>query len=165
MTKDTKAPIISQTKEPVKPKGFQPGNKLGGRKLGARNKATLALQALQKLTEESADMALLKIRSACEKGDIAACKIIYDKCLPNAKPGSIPRPIADIQPLSTMQDALEAMAHLVCVAANGECTLEEAQGLQALVSEYRKTYETSLLEPNMEELQYKLKEFTDKVNS
>jgi hypothetical protein len=124
-------------KNAVKTRGkpFQPGN--SGRPSGARNKATLALEALldgeaEALTRKAIEMAL--------EGDTTAMRLVMDRIMPPRKD----RPVMFALPkLETPADAVKATATLVEAVASGDLTPTEAEDLSRLVDRFVRAVETT----------------------
>ena len=117
----------------------QSGNP-SGKPRGARNKATLAAEALldgqaQALTQKAIDRAL--------EGDGNALRFCLERILPARKD----RPIYfDMPALRTASDAASAMSAIIAGVAQGDLTASEASELTALVTGVVKALETHELE-------------------
>ena len=120
---------IAEKTVPKQLKPFQKGQSGNpkGRPKGARNKATLAMQALlegecEALTRRAVEMALA--------GDVTALRLCLDRLLPVRRD----RHVAFALPhLETAADAVKASAALVDGVAAGELTPSEAAELSKLV--------------------------------
>jgi hypothetical protein len=103
---------------------FEPGNP--GKPKGARNKTTLAVEALldgeaDKLARKAIDMALA--------GDVTALRL----CLERVAPARKDRPImVDLPPLDTTHDVSAASAALINSVAEGQLTPFEAAQIAKL---------------------------------
>ena len=119
---------------------FAKGNKLGGRTRGARNKATLAVEAMlqgehEALTRKAIDMAL--------EGDGPALRLCLDRIAPPRKDSPVS---FDLPPIRSADDALAASSALLAAVAGGEVTPDEAGRVMALLTSHRQLVETSDLE-------------------
>ncbi len=104
---------------------FERGN--AGRPKGARNKTTLALEALlegegEALTRKAVEMALA--------GDTTALRLCMDRIMPARKDRHI---TFDLPKLETASDLVKATAALVEAVARGQITPSEAGELSKLV--------------------------------
>jgi len=126
-------------------KPFEPGN--SGRPKGARNKTTLALEALldgeaEALTRKAIEMALT--------GDGAAMRLVMDRILPPRKE----RPVMFAMPkLESVGDAVKATAALAEAVANGEITPGEAGELSKLVDGFTKAVELHEIQQRLDKLE------------
>lgn len=108
-----------------------------GRPPGARNRATLAAEALldgqaEALTTKAVAMAL--------EGDSVALRLCLERVLPPRRD----RPIMLALPaLETAADAPKAMAAIVAAVADGTVTASEAADMAALVERFVKAIEAS----------------------
>ena len=113
-------------------RGFAPGQSgnPNGRPPGARNKTTLAVEALldgqaEALTQKAIDRAL--------EGDSAALKICMDRIAPPRRD----RPLAvDLPVLKEAADARAVLAAIIAATAEGELTPSEASVLAGLVADF-----------------------------
>ena len=103
-------------------RGFQPGNKLGGRKAGSKNKALMLIEQIgidnaQEITQKVIDMAL--------SGDLSAAKMILDRIWP------IPRQetyieTAFLEDVCTQADVNRVMTDILNEVGDGALSLEDA---------------------------------------
>lgn len=127
---------------------FAPGNP--GRPRGARNKATLAVEAL--LDGEAAELARKAIDMA-KGGDATALRL----CLERICPPRRDRPVSfDLPPISTPADASGAMAGLLAAVAKGDLTPSEAQAVADLIGGYVKAVEVAHFDARLAALEAKL---------
>src|SRR5215213_735678 len=123
---------------------FAPGNP--GRPKGARNKATLAAEALldgeaDALTRKAVEMALA--------GDTTALRLCLDRLLPPRKD----RPVSfSLPPLTCARDAAQASSALLQAVTEGELTPLEAAELSKLVVSYVEALKACELEERLEAL-------------
>lgn len=128
---------------------FAPGNKLGGRTPGSRNKITQAVQALldgehEALTRKAVDMALA--------GDTTAMRLCLDRLAPPRKDS----PIAfALPPIKTAGDAVTASTALLAAVAEGDVTPDEAGRVMALLSAHKTLVEAGDLEERIAALEAK----------
>jgi Family of unknown function (DUF5681) len=124
----------------------QSGNPLG-RPPGARNKTTLAVDALldgeaNTLTRKAIDMA--------KKGDVTALRLCLDRIAPVRKD----RPVTfALPPIASASDAAKASASLVGAVSIGEITPSEAVELGRLLESYVRTLEVTELEERLGKLE------------
>ena len=130
-------------------KPFKPGQSgnPSGKPKGARNKTTLAIEALldgeaEALTRKAIDLAL--------DGDGPALRLCMERLCPPRKD----RPISfELPELTNTSDAVAAMSGVLHAVAAGEVTPTEAQAVAAIVETYRRTVETAELERRISELE------------
>ena len=128
---------------------FAPGNDLGGRTPGSRNKATLAVEALMEgeheaLTRAAIDKAL--------EGDVTALRLCLDRIAPARKDAPI---TFTLGPIKTAQDVVAASSSLLAELAAGEVTPDEAGRVMSLLSAHKALVETGELEARIEALEAK----------
>ena len=117
---------------------FKPGNT--GKPRGARNRTTLAVEALlqgeaEKLTRRAIEAAL--------NGDMTALRICMDRIAPAKKDV----PVAfSLPPMKTGADAATAAGTILEAVASGELTPTEGTAVAGLVETYRRTLETTEFE-------------------
>ena len=120
---------------------FQAGNI--GRPKGARNKATLAVEALldgeaEALTRKAVEMAL--------SGDTTALRLCLDRIAPPRKDRPVP---FTLPPLTSAKDAVTASAALLTAVASGDLTPMEAGELSKLVANYVEALKTCDIEERL----------------
>ena len=98
-----------------------------GRPRGARNKATLAMQALldgeaEALTRKAVEMGLA--------GDMAALRLCLERLLPATRERTV---CFTMPPIKKAGDALRAMDAITKAVADGELTLSEATELSKII--------------------------------
>jgi hypothetical protein len=124
---------------------FQPGN--SGRPKGARNRTTVAVEALldgeaEALTRKAVEVAL--------SGDVTALRLCLDRVMPARKD----RPVMFALPkLETPADAVKASAALVEAVASGDLTPSEAAELSKLVDGFTRAVEATDLLDRLERLE------------
>jgi hypothetical protein len=119
------------------PKGrpFAKGNP--GRPKGARHKTTVLLE---KIMADDAAAVMKTVVEAAKGGDMRAAAIIVERMAP---PAPKDRPIQfTLPPITTIDDAAEALAGLLKSVANGEITPNEAASVAGLIEGFRKSVET-----------------------
>ncbi len=117
---------------------FQKGNP--GRPKGARNKATMAVEAL--LDGQAETLTRKAIEKALE-GDLAALRLCLDRICPPRKDA----PVAlKMPPMNGAGDAATVMALVLTTVASGELTPTEGGAIAGLVETYRRTLETTEIE-------------------
>ena len=123
-----------------------------GRPPGARNRATMAAEALldgeaEALTRKAVEMAL--------DGDVTALRL----CLERICPPRRDRPVSlALPPLETAADAPKVMAAIVQAVAVGDLTASEAADLAGLVERFTKIIETAELEARIAALEERTKQ-------
>jgi hypothetical protein len=126
-------------------KPFEPGN--AGRPKGARNKTTLAVEALldgeaEAITRKAVEMAL--------EGDVTAMRLVMDRIMSPRKE----RPIMFTMPkMETAADAVKASAALVDAVAAGDITPGEAGELAKLVDGFTKAVELHEIQQRLDKLE------------
>jgi hypothetical protein len=141
------APENTARKQKARPfqKG-QSGNP-AGRPKGARNKATLALEALldgeaEALTRKAIEMA--------KDGDMTAMRLCMDRIMPPRKD----RPVSFALPtLKTAADAIKATSAIAEAVAAGDLTPMEAGELVKLVDGFTKAFELHEIEQRLAKLE------------
>ena len=126
-------------------KPFQPGN--AGRPKGARNKATVAMEALlegeaEKLARRAVEMAL--------EGDTTALRLCMDRLIPARKDRHVPFALPKLE---TAADAVKASAALVEAVAAGELTPSEAAELSKLVEGFTRAADLHDIQARLEKLE------------
>ncbi len=117
-----------------------------GRPAGARNKTTLAMQALldgeaEALTRKAIELAL--------GGDMAALRLCLERLLPSRR--DMPVTI-NLPPIVTAADTVRAMSAILEAVGLGELTPVEGEALAGLVEGQRRTIETAMLEKRLQAL-------------
>lgn len=128
---------------------FAPGNTLGGRTPGSRNKTTVAVEALlegehEALTRAAIDKAL--------DGDTTALRLCLDRIAPPRKDSPVCFDLPDIR---TVEDAVGASSALLAAVAAGEVTPDEAGRVMALLTSHKQLVETCDLESRLAALEAK----------
>jgi hypothetical protein len=132
---------------------FRPGESgnPAGRPRGARNKATLAVQAL--LDGEAVGIARRAVELALE-GDTTAMRLVLERVLPPRKDTHLALALPPADTAEQVQRAMAAVLHAVC---GGDITPQEGQALAALLEQQRKCLDTATLEKRLDALQAILK--------
>jgi len=108
-----------------------------GRPLGAKNRTTLAAQALLEGEAEALSRKAVELALA---GDLTALRLCLDRVVPLCRERTISFEMAEI---SSINGAPYAVASIITAVAAGEITLSEATQLGKLVELYVSTYEAS----------------------
>jgi hypothetical protein len=145
MTPIPPEPSPRKNAEKTRGRPFQRGN--AGRPRGARNKATLAMEAL---LDGEAEAITRKAIEMAKDGDSTALRLCMDRIAPARRD----RHVAFALPrMETAADAAKASASLVRAVAEGELTPGEAAELAKLVESYVRTLEATTLEERIAKLE------------
>lgn len=120
---------------------FAPGNP--GRPKGARNKATVAMEAL--LDGEAEELTRKAIELA-KCGDMAALRLCMDRLLPARRDRAVN---FELPKLASAKDALNASAAILEAVASGDLTPTEASELSKLVSNYVEALKATEIEERL----------------
>lgn len=124
---------------------FEAGNP--GRPKGARNKATLAAEAL---LDGEAEILTRKAIELAKQGDMAALRLCLERILPARRD----RPVSFSLPnIVTANDASGAMAAVLQAVACGDVSPAEAGEVAKIVESYLKTLEAGEFERRLEALE------------
>ena len=128
---------------------FRPGQSgnPGGRPKGARNKITVAIEAL--IDAASTDIATKAIELA-KAGDATMIRALLDRAAPPRRDRHIP---FELPPMERAADAVKAAAAIAQAVADGELTPSEASELSDFVANYAKALEISDLEARLQRLE------------
>jgi len=126
---------------------FAPGNNLGGKTVGARNKTTVAVEGL---LDGQAEQLTQKAVSAALEGDMTAMRLCLERICPPRKGRLVTFPMPE---MNNSIDAVTAMAQILENVASGEITPEEASRISSIVETYRRTLETSEFETRITALE------------
>lgn len=132
--------------ESSKFKKGQSGNPQGKPK-GARNKSTLAAEAL---LEGSLDKICKRVEEEALNGNMQAAKMILDRFIPVRKDRVIK---IDLPMISTYEDVLLAIGYVVTAVGNGTISPSEGESLSRTIDLYSKALETNQLEQRLNELE------------
>lgn len=133
----------------------QPGNRFkpgqsgnpAGRPRGARNRTTIAVEALMDGQAEALTNAAIEKALA---GDVTALRL----CLERIAPARKDAPITFAMPaVETAKDAMAASAAVLDAVATGEITPSEAGAVMALLAAHKTIVETADLERRIAELE------------
>jgi len=130
-------------------KPFEPGNSgnPNGRPRGARNKVTLAIEAL---LDGEAEALTRKAIELAKAGDMQALRLCMDRLAPPRKDS----PVAfNLPNMSTVGDAVLAMGSLLKAVAEGDLTPTEAADLTRMVQAFAKIIETAEFEERIQKLE------------
>ena len=126
---------------------FAPGNALGGRTPGSRNKTTLAVEAL--LEGEHEALTRAAINKALE-GDGTALRLCLDRIAPARKDSPI---TVKLPPIRSAADAVEASSAVLAAVAAGEVTPDEAGRVMALLTAHKSMVEAGDFEARLAALE------------
>lgn len=152
MTTEIKTPENSgkiQAKGKYK-KGFS-GNPKGKPK-GARNKSTLAAEAL---LEGSLEKICKKVEEEALNGNMQAAKMILERFLPPRKDRCIE---IDLPSVHSFEDILNAVGYIVNAVGRGKITPSEGELLARMIESYSKALEAYEFEARLKSIEKKLKD-------
>src|SRR5271155_5536442 len=109
-----------------------------GRPLGARNRATLAAEAL---LDGEAEALTRKVVELALTGDMNALRLCLDRLIPPRREQPIE---IEVRKLESVEDAQYVVADIIAAAAGGKITLSGAAELVRLIEVYVKTCEASV---------------------
>jgi hypothetical protein len=132
---------------------FAPGNSLGGKPKGARNRTTLAVEALMEGEAEGITRVCI---DAARKGDMTAAKIVLDRVAPVRK--GRPVVIPGMPVVASIDDIPRAHAALIAAVANGDVTAEEGAPLSAMLAGFTNSLDAVALKHRLDELESRLNE-------
>ena len=128
---------------------FKPGQSgnPSGRPKGARNKSTVAAEALlngesEALTRRCIDLAM--------EGDSTALRLCLSRILPVRRERTIE---LTLPPLEGSHDSLRAIGTVLEAVGCGEITPSEGQAVASLLEAHRRTFEIEELERRLEALE------------
>jgi hypothetical protein len=137
--------ILRKNTAKTRGRPFQPGN--SGRPKGARNRTTVAVEAL---LDGEAEALTRKAVAVALSGDVTALRLCLDRVMPARKD----RPVMFALPkLETPADAVKASAALVEAVASGDLTPSEAAELSKLVDGFTRAVEATDLLDRLERLE------------
>jgi hypothetical protein len=111
-----------------------------GKPRGVRHAATQISYALM---EGNLEEVLATVIERAKSGDIAACRMIVDKVLPNAKD----RPIAlDLPLINDLDGVGKAQAEILQAVSVGDITPNEGERIASIIEARRRSIETIDLE-------------------
>jgi hypothetical protein len=133
--------------EPVRGRPFQKGRSgnPAGRRLGSRNRATLAAQALlageaEALTRKAVEAALA--------GDPTAMRLCLERILPRERAVEFALP-----PIESAADVARAMGAVTAALAQGQITPSEAQAVARVITTFVHMIETSDFDQRLQALE------------
>ena len=124
----------------------QSGNPKGKPK-GVRHTATQVSYALM---EGNLEDVLATVIERAKSGDIAACKMVLDKVLPNTKDRLI---ALEIPLINDLNDVGNAQAEILQAVANGSITPNEGERVASIIEARRRSIESIDLEMRISQLE------------
>ena len=124
----------------------QSGNPKGKPK-GVRHTATQISYALM---EGNLEEVLATVIERAKGGDMAACKMVLDKVLPNTKDRSI---ALEMPLINDIKDVGNAQAEILQAVANGSITPNEGERVASIIEARRRAIETIDLEARISQLE------------
>ena len=140
---------MSEITEKIQGTKFAPGKSgnPSGRPKGARNKTTMAIEAL--LEGEAEDLTRKAIEMA-KAGDGPALRMCLDRLAPPRKDAPV---CFDLPPIKSVADAVEASSALLSAVAGGDVTPDEAARIMSLLTSHKVLVETGEFERRLEVLE------------
>lgn len=134
--------------------GFQKGvsGNPAGRPKGARNKTTLAVEAL--LNGDATKLTRFAIQRALD-GDTAALRLCLERICPPAKERAVQ---FELPPLESADDLPDATAAIIQAVATGDLALSEGESLLRMLDSYRRAEESADFEHRLQMLEAALVE-------
>jgi hypothetical protein len=128
---------------------FQPGQSgnPAGKPVGAKNKTTLAVEAL---LDGEADALTRKASELAKAGDMQALRLCLDRIAPARKDRLVQ---IDLPALNSAEDAVRASAAILAALSAGELTPGEAAELGKLVASYVTALSASDFEKRLAQLE------------
>jgi hypothetical protein len=105
---------------------------LGGRPPGAKNRATIILQAL--FEGSAAELGAAVLVNAIKRGDTAAARLVLERIYPVRR--GAPVEVPGFPAVDAAADVPRALAALVAAVTAGHLTADEAKPLAELLSAY-----------------------------
>lgn len=124
----------------------QSGNPKGKPK-GARHTATQISYALM---EGNLEEVLATVIERAKSGDMAACKMVLDKVLPNTKDRSI---AVEIPLINDLSDVGKAQAEILQAVSIGDITPNEGERISSIIEARRRSIEIIDLEARISQLE------------
>lgn len=118
-----------------------------GKPRGARHTATQISYALM---EGNLEEVLSIVIERAKNGDIAACRMVLDKVLPNIKDRSI---ALEIPAVNDLKDVGNAQAEILQAVTNGKITPNEGERIAAIIDARRRAIEMIDLETRISRLE------------
>jgi hypothetical protein len=142
--------------EPMKPRGlpFQPGQSgnPSGRPKGARNKATLAVEAL---LENEAEALTRKVIELALGGSLPAIRLCFERLLPPRRDRGV---AFDLPKIESAADAVAASGAVLESCAAGTLSPGEAAEVMGLIATHLRAIELRQIETGMAVLERSQKE-------
>jgi hypothetical protein len=130
-----------------KPRGrpFAPGQSgnPNGRPKGARNKATIAIEAL---LEGEAETLTRKLIDKAREGDLATLRFCLDRIYPARRDRVV---TVEMPEIASAQDASKAAAAVLTACAAGEISIADARDLVGLIEMYVRLLESSEIDARL----------------
>lgn len=123
-----------------------------GKPKGARNKSTLAAEAL---LEGSLEKICKKVEEEALNGNMQAAKMILERFLPPRKDRCIE---IDIPSIGTFEDVLNAVGFIVNAVGKGKITPAEGELLARTVESYSRALESYQFESRLKNVEENLNE-------
>ena len=122
-----------------------------GKPKGARNKSTLAAEAL---LEGSLEKICKKVEEEALNGNMQAAKMILERFLPPRKDRAIE---IELPPIETFEDVLDTVGFIVNAVGTGKITPSEGELLVRTIESYAKALEIFEFESRLKTVEENLK--------
>jgi hypothetical protein len=144
--KTGRSPVNTGRKQGTRFQKGQSGNPQG-RPPGARNRTTVAMEAL---LDDEAETILRTVIGKAKEGDTTALRLCLERVVPVRRERCIQ---FAFPPIETAADAAKAAAALVTGVANGELTPAEAGELGRLIDNFVRALEASEFDARLRRLE------------
>lgn len=128
---------------------FGPGNP--GKPKGARNRSTLALEAL---LEKGGKAVTRKAIELAKDGDATALRLVMERILPTRRGRPVTLP--DMPKITSVADVPAVVASIMEAVAVGDLTADEASDLTAIMDRYVKAVEATEHEARLKALEERM---------
>jgi hypothetical protein len=131
---------------------FAPGHrKLGGRKKGQRDRATVMLEKL--FSSNIRDVAKVVVNEAKSGHQSWACKLIVERVMAPAKESPIAFKLGKVTSPLEIPNRIQ---EVLCLAARGEISLSDAERICAVLGLLRQAFETAGMAERLEALEARI---------
>ena len=133
--------------------GSKPGERRGGRKAGAPNKATAEIRTLAREHGPDAikELARLANEAQSEQARISACNTLLDRAYGRSQASQLIE--IELPDVSKIDGVTNALSAILRATATGQITPSEAHALSSVIETQRKAIETVELEERIKQLE------------